>query len=154
MKYANLARGAALGATVLIAACSGTSNAPSAPATHPPLGSQPPQQIVIKNASDEPIVPEVEAAPCWMIKPPFPTVAGDTESPPVEVAAIFCSDPGSRMLVSYAHESELCKLEVMATVSGASNLVTYIYLVQQGIGTNCTASRTAYGELFTFALKS
>ncbi len=154
MKHWNLARGTALGATILFAACSGTSNAPSTPATHPPLGDQGAAQIVVANDSRVEIAPdEVDAAPCWEIDPPFPTVARDTKSQPVKLADNSCSSQDSLLEVLYDGESGACGFEVMAVVEDGRR-VHYAYSVVQASDTKCTVSTTSSGALFTFALKS
>jgi hypothetical protein len=147
MRYSKLVRCAALGATMLFAACNGTSNVASTPATHPPLGDKPSVQLVIANASGKTISPVV-ANPdgCWTIEPPFPTVAAGGDSQAVTLEADQC-DP--QMSVSYGSGSKFCALDLY--YSSASR--TYSWIVEQGSATKCTASTTANGALFTYALK-
>jgi hypothetical protein len=149
MKYSKLAHCAAFGATVLFAACNGTSNVASTPATHPPLGDKPSVQLVIANASGKTISPVVSNPDqCWTIDPPFPTVAAGTDSQAVTLVADQC-DP--QMSVSYGSggQDKHCTLDVY--YSSASR--TYSWIVEQGSATKCTASTTANGALFTYALK-
>jgi hypothetical protein len=148
MKYSNLARCAALGATVLFAACSGTSNVASTP-THPPFGDLPPQQVVIANTSDAWIFPQVHADDCWHIDPPFPNVAKRTDSQPVKIAN-ECDE--SDMTVEYfGDENHECTLKVHFKYDGKVSV--YTYDLEPGLGTKCTAETTANGELFTYAVK-
>ncbi len=146
--HSNPMRFAALGAAMLFAGCSGTSNVASALATHAPIGEMPPQQVVIANTSDEAISPLVHAAPCWIIDPPFPQVPAGKDSQPVKLDA-QCAD--SEMSVDYDGSGDYCTLDVRYLHIGQGG--AYTYAVEQGFATKCTASTTASGARFTYALK-
>jgi hypothetical protein len=142
------ARCAALAAIALFAACSSSGTGGSTPPTHPPVGDQPSEQLVIANASGKTISPiVVNPDECWTIDPPFPTVAAGTDSQPVRLVADKC-DP--HMSVSYGSGGQDCTLDVSYFSVGR----TYTSIVEQGSATKCTASSTGSGELFTYALKS
>jgi hypothetical protein len=144
MRHRNLARCAALGATILFAACSGTSNVTSTPATHAPFGSYP-GRVVVANASGATIIPEVEPD-CWTINPPFSPVKPGKDSQPVNLGAT-CGDSTPPLVVEYGGVGGQCTLNVM------SDGRTFTWHVGQGSATKCTVSSTANGELFTYALK-
>ncbi len=146
MKHWNLARGTALGATILFAACSAASNAPSTSATPPRRGSYP-GRVVVANASSSTILPEVDAPDCWTINPPFSPVVPGRQSQPVYLGAT-CGTATPPLFVQYGDAGEQnCMLDVM------SDGGPFIFNVGQGSATKCTVSKTANGELFTYALK-
>ncbi len=151
MKYSKPTRCAVLAATILFGACSGTSNVDGTPATHPPLGDVPPQQVVIANASDETISPLVHAASCWVIDPPFPAVAGGADSDPVKLAS-HCGN--SEMSVDYEGSGGYCTLDVRYYHTGPASGGGYTYVAEQGFATKCTVSSTANGAVLTYAVKS